>query len=330
MTYKTLIIAFACILMALLAVCSAQVTADKPPQVHWTGHASNGDIVAVPDKDAVTVLLFAMGDQSRSKDAVGELEKVLEGKQQVRVAVILSGAAATDGARQLQTSTKETWPTVADLDYAAAGVFGVHVWPTTVLVATDGNIVGHVAGLPKNYRTEVEAHLAFAQGKIDRDELERQVDGHATIADDPDQMACRHLIVAQRLLEKGLAQQARGECEAAQALHPQSPPALLALTGVLLRLGNTEGADKALNCVDARSVSPAVLNLLRGEIFEAQGKWDAAAKVLTEAVKLNPQPAEAWYHLGKAYDHLNDPAKAADAYRKAFEATDLGRRLRPS
>jgi hypothetical protein len=327
MNYRALIIASVFVLMALIAVCSGQGAIEKPQQIHWTGHASNGDIVAVPDKDSIAVLLFAMADQTRSKDAVDQLGKVVEGKQQVRVTVILSGVAATDGARQLQSSTKEIWPTVDDLDYSAAGGFGVHVWPTTVLVATDGSIVGHIAGLPKNYRTEVEAHLAFAQGKINKDELERRVDGQATIVDDPDQMACRHLVVAQRLLEKGLTQQARGECGAAQALHPQSPQALLALTRVLLGLGDADGADKALNCVDAHAVSPAILNLYHGEILEAQGKWNAAAKVLVEAVKLNPQPAEAWYELGKAYEHLNDSAGAADAYRKAFEATDLGRKL---
>ena len=50
-------------------------------------------------------------------------------------------------------------------------------------------------------------------------------------------------------------------------------------------------------------------------------------KILTESVKLNPDPAENYYLLGRIYDHDNNPAEAAKAYKKAFEHTPLGKSM---
>ncbi len=43
-------------------------------------------------------------------------------------------------------------------------------------------------------------------------------------------------------------------------------------------------------------------------------------KLLTDAVKLLPEPAGAWYSLGLAYSEGKNWEKAAEAYRKAYEA----------
>ena len=54
---------------------------------------------------------------------------------------------------------------------------------------------------------------------------------------------------------------------------------------------------------------------------------DQAIAYLQEAQKLNPNPAEAQYDLGRAYQQKGDHQQAAAAFRAAFEATATGRGL---
>jgi len=140
--------------------------------------------------------------------------------------------------------------------------------------------------------------------------------------------AARHVTVAERLLDKDLKQEAGRELDAAIKLNPSSPQTKFAVARLSLAVGRTDAAATVLESIPANTVSPSQMNLLRGKVLCAQGKWDPAIALLTDAVKLNPQPAEAWYSLGRAYEHLNQLAKATEAYRKAFESTDIGRKLR--
>jgi len=71
-------------------------------------------------------------------------------------------------------------------------------------------------------------------------------------------------------------------------------------------------------------VPPWQVPLLRGRALMALGEWEQAAKVLPEAMKLNPDPTEAHYLLGLVYEHEKNYADAAGEYRKAFESTAPG------
>lgn len=298
--------------------------------VNWTAQAAGGAKVCVPLKGAVSVVLFAMADQSRSRDAADQLADAIKGRKGINICVVVSGKGSEKGAAAVASFDPLPWPVVADPDYAASALFGVHVWPTTIVVNGDGAISGHLAGLPKNYRTDLDAHLELAAGKIDRRQLDHLLSSNDTITDDPEQMAHRHLILADRLLNKGLVDQAKKELDAACALNPRSPQDLLAMARTMVAVGRSEQAFAVLKSIDPTAVSPSVLNLLMGESLASQGKWAQAAEKYAQALNLNPEPAEAYYRMGIAYDHLNQSAKAAEAYRKAFEYTDLGKRLRQS
>jgi Tfp pilus assembly protein PilF len=298
--------------------------------VNWTARDINGNEVRVPAVAGAAgpwVILFAMADQPRSRDAAKQLTDALK-VGGATVVVVVSGENSADGAHRFAAVDGATWPVVADPDYNASGVFNVHVWPTTVVLSQQGVILGHVAGLPKSYLSEVEAHIALAAGRIDQAELEHRLAGQSVIGDDPEQMATRHLTVADRLLDKGLKREAERELDAALNFHPNQPQTQFAMARVALAVGRTDGAVAILDSIPHNTVNPAQLNLLRGKALCAQGKWEAAVGILCDAVKLNPQPAEAWYSLGRAYDQLNQPVKAAEAYRRAFESTDVGRKLR--
>jgi Flp pilus assembly protein TadD len=54
-------------------------------------------------------------------------------------------------------------------------------------------------------------------------------------------------------------------------------------------------------------------------------QWDSAATVLARAVRLNPEPGEAYYALGLLHEQRGDWTAAAKAFRCAFESTPAGR-----
>jgi tetratricopeptide (TPR) repeat protein len=56
-----------------------------------------------------------------------------------------------------------------------------------------------------------------------------------------------------------------------------------------------------------------------GRFYFKKGSWKAALLRFTEATRWDPSHAEAWYHLGEAYQRLNDPEHAREAWEKFLE-----------
>jgi tetratricopeptide (TPR) repeat protein len=316
-------------LAACWVLTAAAALAETPATVAWQGKTAGGSPVAIPS-GGTTLVLFVMPSQPRTHDVLGQLTPVVQGANGMHVLVVVSGEGATAVAVKLKQQESVNWPIIVDADYALSGKLGVRAWPTTVLVSAKGEVFGHLAGLPKHYAKNVETHLAFAAGKIDKAEFEKRLDAPDLIVDDPKQAAQRHLNVAQRLLDKGLPEQARVELNKSLALQPDNPTVRLALARAMLTLGDLERAMKLLDGLDASDVPTVELNLLRGRALAGLGKQEEAVRVLEQATKLNPNPSEAWYELGLVYEHRGDWEKATGAFRKAFETTDAGRRLRPS
>jgi tetratricopeptide (TPR) repeat protein len=321
---------------ALVAVtCAASAWAQSKPAATsapapWSAKDTAGQAVAVPAAERTTVLVFLRPSQQQSARTIEELRAAVKDKP-VQVVGIVSGDEAAQGAAALaKPESKWNWPVVIDPEYAASGQFGVHVWPTTVVITRTGAQAAHMAGLPASFAGDLEAYLAFADGKIDQAGLDKRLAGQEIVADSAEQKASRHIQVAQRLAEKGLKDQAKAELAKAAEYKPADPAAQAALARMFLTVGEPKSADALLARIKDEAVAPAELNMLRGWSAVQQEQWDEARAKLTEAVKLNPQPAEACYLLGLVYEHKGDSAKATAAYRKAFEHTPLGRVLAPS
>jgi tetratricopeptide (TPR) repeat protein len=322
---------------AALSLCSGASRAegraeDKPAApVAWTGKASDGTAIAIPaESKRPTVVLFVMPTQPRTHDVLAQLTPVIRAAEDVQIVVVVSGENAPHGAARVKSEESCTWPIVSDVDYTLSGLMNVHAWPTTVIVGGGGEVVAHLAGLPKHYAKNMDTHLAFASGKIDRAEFEKRISEPELIVDDPKQMASRHLQVALRLLDKGLVEPARVELDKSLRLQPLSPALQLSQTRALLMLGDADRAARLLDTIDTSAVPQSEANLLRGRVLAAQGKDAEAIVVLQNATRLNPDPAEAWYELGLAHERQHEWTKAAEAFRKAFETTDIGRKVRPS
>jgi thioredoxin-like negative regulator of GroEL len=324
-TFGTRLFAVAVLLAVSLAIGNLIAAPTPAP----TGKKSlsavdtDGHTVTIPSEGQATVLVFIMTEQPQSQKAVEEVAAALGAKPAVQVVTVLSGQQPEAAAKTLKG--KLPGSVVIDADYALAGKMSVRAWPTTLVILPDGEELGHLAGLAQSFGKDLSCYLDFVAGKIDRETLKSKISSSQVVADDAHQMAMRHLEVAERQLAKGLLTEARQELEKGLKLDPRSADLQLANARLLLLQGQPEQAIALLDKMDPASAAPWRVDTLRGRCLVALKQWNSAATVLARAVRLNPEPGEAYYALGLLYEQRGDWTSAAKAFRSAFESTPVGR-----
>jgi tetratricopeptide (TPR) repeat protein len=321
------VIQIACLIVLVLPmVCLA---ADERPTINWASTDVNGADVKIPIPDRTSVVAFVRVQQEQSKDAIAKIQSVLGGnsKPPAQVVIVLSGPTATDGAKELLNSFPKGWAVVADAEFAASGTMGIHVWPTTLVVKSNGTQVAHIGGMPKSFTTDLRAYLDYAAGQLDDAGLQKQLTTEDVVTDSPTQIASRHVQVAQRMIEQGHVQEAQIEVSEALKKSPQDTMLLLMQARVLVLLDKPKDAIEILDKISTGSAPAWQASLIRGRALIALSKWAEAKTVLPEALKLNPDPAEAHYLLGLCYQHDQDWQHATDEFRQAFEKSPGAKRL---
>jgi hypothetical protein len=324
--------------VAALTISSSADDAPKPVQV--TTRATDGAAVTIPTPGRPTLLLFVRVDQEQSRTAVEGAIAATKDSPGVQTLVILSSQDTPEQIRKLTgpasqpsgsgtpaVGSSPAWPVVIDPEFTLVGQYQVRVWPTSLVIMPDGKEVARLRGLPQTYARDLAAYLAFATGKIDRRALDQALGSAEIVGDSPQQMASRHLQVAQRLLEKGMVEQARIQLEQGLKLHPQDQRLQLTMARALLLLDQPAPAMALLEAYDDKSSLAGEVGTLKGWALVEQRKWDQAIVMLRGAVRLNPNPAEAYYFLGIACQVKGQPVEAAAAFRSAYEATLSGRLL---
>jgi len=274
---------------------------------------------------SITLMLFLRVDQSQSVHGLKNAKAALEGLPSVTTQIILSGKQTPE---KVSAFTKGySWAVVEDTGYELFGKHSVRVWPTSVIILPDGKELARLTGMPQTYVRDLNAYLAFAAGKIDRKALDGILSSSAAVGDGPLQRARRHLVVAERLLAKEQVKPAQHEIEQGLKLVPDDARLLLAKARILLLLNGPKEALVVLGKLDEASALSGRIGLLKGWALVLQGDWNGAIRVLRTAVSVNPDPSEAYYFLGLAYQARAMPVEAAAAFRRAFEASVGGRHI---
>jgi tetratricopeptide (TPR) repeat protein len=282
--------------------------------------------VVVPAEGRAALLVFLMAGQPQSQKALEQVTAAVGAKPAVDIVLVVSGQQPDAAAALLKG--KLVARIVVDPDYTLAGKMSVRAWPTTLVLMPDGEELAHMAGLGKAFDKDLTSYLEFTAGKIDRPTLKARVSSSQVVEDDSHQMARRHLEVAEREMAKGLLPEARKEMDLALKLDPASADLQLANARLLLIQGQPEQAMGVLSKIDASAVAPWKVDTLRGRALVALKQYDEALTVLTRAVRLNPEPGEAWYAMGLLYEQRGDWTQAARAYRSAYESTPSGRLMK--
>ena len=302
-------------------VLAAESPASAP--VQYSGRATNGAEIAVPSAGKVTVLAFLRAGQEQSDAAAKQIAQTLAkgtpGAADAQVVVVISGHTPADAVAKFVESAKIAWPVVLDPDYALSGKLAVRVWPTTVVVAADGTQAAHLAGLPASFASDLSAYLDFAGKKIDQTALDGRLTTKQVVADSPRQMAERHLRVASALLDRGDFDAAKSEIEQGLARVPGDASLRVLLVRTLIKQNQP---DAALASADQLkdAVPPWQSSLLRAEALVALQRWPEAKLAAADSLKLNPNPAAAHYLAGVIASQEKDWERAAESFRKAYEA----------
>jgi len=306
------------------------ILAAKPVERKYraTTQDTAGTSITIPRKDRVTLLLFLRAGQNQSVRTIKSAEAALRGAPPAQVLVVLSGGGKAEQAGAF--AKKIRWSVIMDEDFSLFGKFQVRVWPTTLVILPDGRELARLSGLPRSYVRDVSAYLSFAAGKIDRKTLTQALSRASTVTDTPHQMAKRHLLAANRLLERGRVKLAQQEVQRGLKLLPKDPPLLLAKARILLLLNGPGQAFSLLEGLGEEAALAGKVNFLKGWALVAMRRWDRAIQVLRAAVKLNPDRAGSYYLLGVAYQRRGLSGDALKAFRAAFESTANGQRLASS
>jgi tetratricopeptide (TPR) repeat protein len=313
-------------LALFMSLLLGATTAEQPLVINWSGKDVTGADVKVP-VDRPSIVAFVRADQEQSKQAIKQLQATAGDTRAAQVVVILSGPLAADQAKTLWEQLPRTWSVVVDADFAASGKMAIHVWPTTLVIKASGAQVAHLAGMPKTFATDLAAYLDFVAGKIDDATLQKRLTTQDVITDSPAQAASRHLQVAQRLLEQSQVEQAKTELTAGLKYVPNDPMLQLTLARVYVLLSQPKDAIDILDKLPAGATPAWQASLVRAKALIALEKWADAKAILPEALKLNPDPAEAHYLLGLCYQHDQDWPHAAEQFRLAVEKSAAGQRM---
>jgi Flp pilus assembly protein TadD len=130
-----------------------------------------------------------------------------------------------------------------------------------------------------------------------------------------------------RLLDMGQANEARAELLEGLKNAPQDPALQITCARAYVIVNQPKDAIDVLDKITPGSVPQWQISLIRGRALIALEKWPDAKSVLPEAVKLNPEPAEAHYLMGICYQHDQDWPKAAEEFRLAFERIPASQKL---
>jgi predicted CXXCH cytochrome family protein len=291
----------------------------EPTLLHWTGVDVSGIEVEVPDLKRPTLLVLMRADQIREDQVLKAVAQVVPDEERAQVVVVLCGKEAAEQAQLLVAAKKVSWPVVPDADYDLSRRMGLHVWPTVVVVQSDGAQLTRMGGAPQSLATELSAWLDLAARKIDRATLDQRLAKQNPWEEEPARRAGRLLQMGQRLLNDNNPDAARRLLAEALRIQPDSTPVQAALIAALTQLNRPKEAADLLAKLAPNVLPPWQEALLRARVMIVTNKWDQAKVHLLESIKQNPDVAETHYLLAQYYERSKDFPKAAEEYRAAHD-----------
>lgn len=318
-------------LIALVTCISATAAHAAPdearPPLKWTGTTAQGGTVSVPAKDQPSLMLFVRADQPQSREVLRTAARLVTATQPAQVVVVVSGPKAMEQSRAF-IDQKITWPIVLDVDYATSGLLNVHAWPTLTIIDSAGGQVAYIAGVTDSLAHDLDGYLQFAAGKIDRPALDKHLAERQIAGTTVEEKAARHLQVAIRLIDNARYDEADVEIEQGLKFQPDGAALKVAQARVLALRDKPREALQVLSSIPAGAVPACRIDVVRGRALVALAAWPEAKSALLDALKLNPDPAEAHYLLGVVHENQKDWPAAAASYRKAFEASWRGPKVK--
>ncbi len=268
----------------------------------------------------VRVLVYVIAKQRGSERAIADANKVLKDLKDQPIDLLFV-SADTDEVDYFAEFWKEKGidePLCFDPQRTLYADLGLIAFPSTLVIDPDGKLVHMLSTHSPNYPYVLEGYIRHALGILDDAELEAYLKARQLPTSSPASQAARHRAVARLMREKGLGESAQQELLKALELDPQNIDVRLDLAELYLHLGRIDEASSFIKQVQQVDPPHRHAMLLEGIVLFRQEKYTQAQTVLTQTLKLNPDPARTHYYLGLVYEAQGDKDQALAHYRQAL------------
>ncbi len=283
---------------------------------------TEGDTISIRNfKDSALIILFWRTGQKRSALALQDTDDVLKkyGNKGVKAICLIQNSDDQDEAARMIREKDVSCPLFIDSGRKAYGDYGVRVFPTTVLVNSEGNIAYDIPSHPLTYRMKLDGYVRRMVGEINDEELEHALSPQKDRKDSDTLEAMRLHNLAMKFVKMKMFDQA---VDTAIKSVDAKPDLIEPLTLLGFLYLETDEADKALETFNrAAEIAPDsndVKTGLGGALI-LHREYDKAIEVLEGAAVANPYPHMTYYELGKAYEQKGDKDRSIEMYKKAIE-----------
>ncbi|MCA9294531.1 MAG: tetratricopeptide repeat protein [Phycisphaerales bacterium] len=283
--------------------------------------AIDGSVVDSATLDgSVVVLVCLSAEQRRSELAALESVSVVQelDNEAVRLFHVTADVIQKSYFEAFRAERSITTPLALDADRGFLGKLGVIVLPTTIIVDREGKLAHVIPLHSSGYKQVLSAEIRHALGELSDDELEQRT-AAVDSTGSPKSFASAHRALARSMREKGLLDAAKGELLKAREADPDNHEVILDLCDLDLVLGDLDEADELVDRVLRSQPNHRRAGQFKGIILFKRGEYDAAERMLTESLTLNPHPEVAQYYLGQICERKGQIELALEHYRAALQ-----------
>ncbi len=128
-------------------------------------------------KDSVVILIYWWPDQPRSLLALKDGQDILRQFKDkgVRVFGLTAHTDYSDTIKRVLKKNNIDFPVLLDSERQVFGDYGIHVYPSTVLIDKRGEVAHTLAGHALTYKKALEGHIQYILGEIDEETMHQMV-----------------------------------------------------------------------------------------------------------------------------------------------------------
>jgi len=284
--------------------------------------SSEGKVVPLSDyKGNVLVLIYLRMDQDRSLQALKDGNDVFEQlkDQGVHVIGITSDTESVNIIHKIIVDYNIEYPLLLDWDRNVFGAYGIHVYPSTIIIDRSGKIAHSIPSHPLTYKTILEGHIRYVIGEIDEKKMLEIVSPKNEQVKSSVFLAIREYNLALKFTEERLFDMAVNAVTKSIEADKGLAQSHILLGFLYLEENETDKAFAEFN--EALKLDPHSHDAKTGlgGALILKNDIDNAIELLTEAASANPYPEMTYYELGRAYEIKGEDSTAKEMYKKALQ-----------
>jgi len=237
----------------------------------------------------------------------------------VLVLGLISDDVNIDAVHKILTDNNIKFPVVIDSNRQVYGVYGIRVYPMTIIIGKTGKLVYELPGHSLNYKNALEGHVRHILGEIDDKELQAMVSPQNVYIDESLLKAHRRYNLALKFVELRFFDHATGIVKTSIEAKSDYAPSHLLLGYLYLYANDSEKAFDEFNAAIKLDSGLHDAKTGLGATLVIQGKPDLAIQLLNKATAGNPNPEMTYYELGKANELKGDMNRALEMYKESAD-----------